>query len=146
VDEIETKLPSALSALLRLAVADAKKCEADPRYSLHMSAWHISPSYYGDKCWVCMAGAVMAQTLKIPLTVNRSPLDFDDDTEAKLGAINDMRCGFLISACQAVGVHLPKELLKELGQTVVDRFMHDLRRAPWETYEAVADELERAEY
>ena len=59
----KNKLPTKLSALLRVAVGDAKKCARDPRYTLVMATWH-DPNY-GNRgsCSVCMAGAVMAQRL-----------------------------------------------------------------------------------
>ncbi len=57
-------LPSLPSALIRLALADLEKCEGDSRYCVVMNTvWH-TPS--NNVCYVCLAGAVMAKTLRIP--------------------------------------------------------------------------------
>ena len=60
-------LPTQPSALIRLALADLRACEADDRYVVDMSDWH-RPAYDDDRevCAVCLAGAVLAQTLGAP--------------------------------------------------------------------------------
>lgn len=63
----DVKLPDKLSDLLELAVNDAMSLENSNNYVLNMLDWH-SPyvETTGTKCNVCMAGAVMACTLKVP--------------------------------------------------------------------------------
>lgn len=55
-----------LSAVIRVALDDLAKVEADPRYEVDMGVWHddITPG----RCHVCLAGAVMAGTMGIPPT------------------------------------------------------------------------------
>lgn len=56
-------LPNTLSGLLELAVQDAQKCEALPElYRLDMGQWHTPEA---GVCVICMAGAVIAQTLGV---------------------------------------------------------------------------------
>jgi hypothetical protein len=54
------KLPDLPSALIRVALEDLEKCEKDPRYEISMGDFHFA---YQNKCYVCLAGAVIAQTL-----------------------------------------------------------------------------------
>jgi hypothetical protein len=55
----DTRLPDTPSALIRLALGDLRKCEADPRYKINFGEWH-NPT--GQQCEVCLAGAVLAKT------------------------------------------------------------------------------------
>lgn len=89
------ELPDKLSELLRLAVKDAKLCEEDSNYELNMSFWH---QLVKDKCIVCLAGSVMAQTLELlPEEVIGCIEDsgFCLDTKKKLTYIDMMRSGLL---------------------------------------------------
>lgn len=89
-------LPDKLSDLLEVAVNDAKKCGADPRYKLAMQSWH-EPRL--GVCNVCLAGSVIAKTLKTKTDTYSSPGSYHDkkanDTPLsnKLMAINSMRVG-----------------------------------------------------
>ena len=55
-----SELPDKPSELIRLALADLRKCEADPRYLIDMAQWHRPVT--SELCHVCLAGAVMART------------------------------------------------------------------------------------
>ncbi|MDA1029706.1 MAG: hypothetical protein O3B41_11740 [Bacteroidetes bacterium] len=75
--------------LLRLALEDAKRCASDPdKFQLDMARWFIIKE---GKCHVCVAGALLAQTLKL------ESVDWDDfrlrhpGLERKLHWINDVR-------------------------------------------------------
>ena len=63
-----TKLPKTPSALIRLALADLRACEADDRYEVDMDEWHgpATDDRGKEVCKVSLAGAVMAQTLGLP--------------------------------------------------------------------------------
>ena len=99
------ELPNKLSELIELAVRDVQACEADPRYILNMGRWH-APRNGG--CEVCMAGAVMAQTLRVPLHEELwAWVDGDKKHDRLPGvdmhrgaflAINDARVGKLLTA------------------------------------------------
>lgn len=135
-------LPDRLSALLRLAVADAQKCEQDPRYRLDMDEWHDPDFDVDGKCGVCMAGAVMAKTLGVPFdrVVTPSTL-FDSDSKMKLLAINQARVGNLRNALSFLGADL--DLVPDLADLQESiRSSRVSGRAPWEKYLEVADKLE----
>ena len=152
-----TQLPNKLSALLRLAVQDAQKCERDPRYELNMGAWHVLED--GDAtCQVCMAGAVMAQTLQYPIDrrVTWSDASHMDNT---MHAIDNMRTGDFVSAAASLSVRPTTEQTRSLRRArglvcefyeAEDYTPHEedpsdhYGRADWETYLECADILEGA--
>ena len=51
------------SVLLETAVADMKLCLADERYEIDMLTWYEPAETPNQKCLVCLAGAVLAQTV-----------------------------------------------------------------------------------
>lgn len=53
------------SKLIRLAISDLKKCYvAANLYEIQMGVWYLPKTItYSEKCQVCLAGSVMAQTL-----------------------------------------------------------------------------------
>jgi len=57
-------LPDKIGDLIRIAVKDLTLCEANPTYMINMDEWH-TPNTDASRCCVCLAGAVMAQTLKL---------------------------------------------------------------------------------
>ena len=71
---METKniLPSKPWNLIRLAIKDLEKCEIDPNYKIDMDVWHLPPNEHissdDGKCWVCLAGSVMAKHFKVPIS------------------------------------------------------------------------------
>ena len=87
-----TPLPDKPSELIRIALDDLEACEADPRYEIDMGRWHGAAD---PTCSVCLAGAVMAQRLRISLDTDASPSSFDPDTDCKLLALNEFRMGYI---------------------------------------------------
>ena len=152
-----TTLPNKLSELLRLAVWDAVACEQMPEtYELNMGLWH-SPSQ--GICRVCMAGAVMAQTLRMHPddSVSGEPEDHDEDIATDENnpffAIDSMREGEFIMAAQCIQGSYDghgREALIAASKIVEDELdalsEGDGRpsRASWSTYLEAADELQRA--
>ena len=57
------ELPDKLYLLLERALIDAKECQKSNDYVLNMLGWHKP---VGDKCHICLAGAVMAKSLGAP--------------------------------------------------------------------------------
>lgn len=55
------------SALLKLALTDLRKVEQDPQYEVDMMVWH-APLSSRNVCQVCLAGAVLAKTCRLPPT------------------------------------------------------------------------------
>lgn len=86
-------LPEKPSELIRLALNDLSLAEKDGAYRIEMGLWHLSTSYHDGKCAVCFAGAVMANTLKIPSNVNVDPYDFPLSIRNKLLALDRFRTG-----------------------------------------------------
>lgn len=85
-----TNLPDKPSALIRLALADLRKCEADPAYEIDMDAYH-QPEH--GKCVVCLAGAVMACDLDVSRFRVFAPASFERSIAMKLIALNQFRTG-----------------------------------------------------
>lgn len=99
-----TVLPNKLSDLIELAIRDVQKCEAEPaRFRLAMGNWHM-PVEDGI-CEVCLAGAVMAQTLALPDTHYVSfAFDGVRDFQQQLRALNDVRVGDMVIAVERLGI------------------------------------------
>lgn len=67
-------LPDKLSDCLELALADLAKVERHKsKYVVNMGRWH---EHDDGKCSVCLAGSLLAKTMKIPDDVN---LDVEGD-------------------------------------------------------------------
>lgn len=107
------ELPNKMSELINLALGDLRAVEKmKKKYVVNMGIWHSPQSELGDyepqttqvdKCVVCFAGSVMAQTLKIPddvkYDVGYGGNDcFDEETDRKLDAINSLRTGDIADA------------------------------------------------
>lgn len=142
------RLPTKLSALLRLAVKDAKKIAQKKGYQLDMANWHHP---FLGKCYVCMAGAVIAIDLGAKPTNDVDPYNFPPAVKEALQAIDSMRCGDFEDAClltqvsekslssrKRVAIVKARHLiLKDLEQSRGDR-------ALWSTYLKAAKVLGKA--
>lgn len=84
-------LPDDLPSLIRLAVADLERCEVSEDYVVDMKFWHV-PGGAGT-CFVCLAGAVMAQTLGVDAQVDATPGWSEE--RCKLWALDAVRSGEL---------------------------------------------------
>jgi hypothetical protein len=152
------ELPNKLSALLRVAVEDVQKCEADPRFELEMGMWvvgDVGPT--SERCSVCMAGAVMVQRLGVATDSNSHPEDVPE-AERHLLAIDHMRLGNFVSAHQRLSRH-PASIDEEralraatakvrsdptLEQWIDDDGDYSDPHAAWPVYLEAADILESA--
>lgn len=142
-------LPERLSARVRLAVHDVLLCAVDPRYIVDMTMWHTRATRAG-KCRVCLAGAVMAQTLKFPSTASVTPSTFDDadmpdDESAQLAEelreLDEVRGGMFTSH---VSGRPPDAVLDRVQDLITGHYDEDSGHAPWPIYLQVADILEAA--
>ncbi len=137
-----TQLPNKLSALLRLAVQDAQKCEAMPEtYQLDMHQWHEP---YDDVCFVCMSGSIMAQTLMVSPENSLDYNDWDDDTSKKLAAVNDMRVGLLRYAAARLELPADDGAFHAAEATIISGFDEEKGRASWPDYDRAVSILEAA--
>ena len=108
-----TKLPDKLSELLRLAIGDLIKVRADPRYEVYMTDWHW-PSHNG-KCRVCLAGSVLAKSFELdPAQKVVWGTDIDKETQNKLMALNELRCGYIEDAYRELEHDKPASLPDEI--------------------------------
>jgi len=122
-------LPDRPSELIRVALDDLEKCEADPRYETHMYSWHDP---HDGKCLVCMAGAVMAKRLGAPPALSLAPYSYDFQTARKLRAIDYGRCGLLDEMLFQLNIERPKELPSYIDVAYYDddpaAFKSDMRK------------------
>lgn len=95
------QLPDLPSRLITLALGDLRWIEGDDRYLVDMNHWHIAGTKHGSPCIVCLAGAVMARSLRVDPSSSQLPEFFDEDTSGKLQALDSFRRGFV-----AQGLHL----------------------------------------
>lgn len=90
------KLPAKPSSLIELALKDLALVEKDPKYRVNMYGWHSGSIGHSGVCDVCLAGAVMAKTLKVRRITDRNPDGFKDQrTSSRLKALNMFRIGFV---------------------------------------------------
>lgn len=97
-DSYKTKciLPDLPSELLKVAMDDFEKVERDSRYVISMASWHKprSKNQSGVECAVCFAGAVMAETCKMPTDEIFDPTwEEEDKNNRKFRALNLFRIG-----------------------------------------------------
>ncbi len=134
----KTPLPEKLSALLRLAVKDARLLASRPDlYELDMSAWVTKAN--GEPCRVCMAGAVMVceRTEMIREQVRKTGAitpewsGFRTYERVAFELINQMRAGNFIGCLKA-------------SRLIRRNYNDELGRAPWHIYLKAASILAKA--
>ena len=86
--------PDKLWKVVEIALADLKKAEASPEYSVDMSVWH-QPN---GACKVCLAGSVMAFTLGVPIDRRVGDANRMGKWENPLRALDYFRLGNFQSA------------------------------------------------
>ena len=84
------KLPEKPSELIRLALHDLELCEQNDRYAINMDRWHV-PSE--NKCYVCLAGSVMAKSLNADAWNYLEPYDYIYKIKIKLLVLDEFRKG-----------------------------------------------------
>ena len=162
-----SKLPDQPSALIRAALDDLKKCMADPTYEINMATWHKPLINQGDSahCSVCLAGAVLAQTFKMPSSESisalrpfgesgiphgtRNPLvqRFAGDID-KLRAIDDFRAGAIYDGLISLGYSPNAAALYGMGnlERRMAAFDKDYPEPFFSDMHKIADDLERCGY
>lgn len=108
------QLPDKLSDLMRLALDDLTKVEADPRYKVDMRQWFKWKDYV---CHVCFAGAVMAQTMEEPITGISAPQYYPYDISRKLRALDLIRVGNVFSACREMDIPVAQRTVEDRDVT-----------------------------
>lgn len=97
-------LPRVMSKLIRIGLADLRKAEQDPRYSVIMATWHAPCE--GGPCLVCLAGAVMAFSLGASPNERLTPRspEITSHNAAALRALNWLREGCVETAAEYLGI------------------------------------------
>lgn len=110
--ELNIELPKKPSALIRLAVEDIEKCEADPRFRIKMTTWLDEP--VPGLCEVCAAGAILVQHATVDLETLLN--DFDKALSdawpwtppAFMHAVDAFRCGCIIDGLRTLDIKPPR--------------------------------------
>ena len=135
-------LPNTLSALIMVAVNDARKLNRQKHIpnSLYYHApdkWSVA--YSRCACLVCDAGAVMAGTLQTDTTHDVVPGSFPHSIETKLHALDLARQGSYVGALIALGV----ENININGVSGVDVSIHHNYRT-WKQFDKHMNVMEKA--
>lgn len=141
------ELPTCMCGILRRAVEDVMVVAKMPKYRISMASWH-EPN---GVCKVCMAGAVMARTLRADRKYVYEPSDFESE-EYALYAVNSMRVGDMVGAHWQIygrGVTPSASEMAAMGRARdlirTDYDKHEDRdHADWEVYLEAADVLKAA--
>jgi len=101
-------LPDSLSGVMRVALKDEARAFKSPFYKIDMGGWHDpvweDSTYLSDdddlepaRCDVCLAGAVMAGTLKLDRAKEGTP-DLWPELDCRLQSLDQIREGSISSA------------------------------------------------
>ena len=132
-------LPDKPSELVEIGLRDLGLCEQDPDYVIVMSKWH-EPILDGKKtvCAVCLAGAVMAKTMQIPLKSRIHPFSQSGNDVYKLMALDNFRIGEYHDAFVNLDIVNPPDIYftPRIYSNDPEGFKADMRR--------LIDELKKA--
>ena len=109
IDGCNASLPTTMAGLLETAISDARRLDRSI-YIPHHDHWHQAT--YFNTCKVCLAGSMIAGTLKIPPSDTVTSDAFDPRTHTLLNALDEMRYGYWISAFRNVYDQEPTESLR----------------------------------
>lgn len=137
-----TILPKIPSKLIRIALADIEKVEADPRLVVDMDYWVEG----GEMCAACFAGAVMLFTLAEfddYKDLSLAPNDYEENYW-QLRALDFLRIGDLSPAFVYLGLHGQDEAITKCKRSITpydkspEQFKEDMNN--------LANDLEKAGY
>ena len=90
--EVTQQVPDRLSQLIRMAIQDGRKVLNQDDLTPEFSVWHEWQSVE-KKCAVCLAGAVIANTLGANPTTNVRPTELPEEWRRALWALDYIRTG-----------------------------------------------------
>ncbi len=99
------KLAKKPSNFIRQALEDLEVIEKKEGYAINMSTFHDPTD---NICEVCLAGAVMANTLGCDPKKSLDPENFTKKIEDKLNALDCFRMGSIEIALDLLGKSIPK--------------------------------------
>ncbi len=110
------RLPNKPSDLIEVAMNDLNSLERSRKYIINMHTWH-SPEYGSGgktgRCYICLAGSVMAKTLGADIEGDLGPCDFSTNIAKKLNALDEFRVGGVGTGLYAMDIFIDLESLKE---------------------------------
>lgn len=105
-------LPSSMAGLLEAAIKDARRLDRKT-YFPHHGQWHCATN--SNSCEVCLAGSLIAGTLRVGSNYTVSANSFSTRAQRLLVALDDMRIGHWTGAFYHVyGVDADASLRKSL--------------------------------
>lgn len=135
------EFPETMAELLETAIADARKLDREAYYP-HYEHWHNPDPDPDGACSICLAGSVIAGTLKASPHKSVYPDAFSDDVTSKLSSLDCMRQGSWRLAYERFYGREPSlntsEGLTFLPQPVIPNF-HG-----WDDFQEHLDSLEKA--
>ncbi len=105
IDGSQAELPETMAGLLKVAIIDARKLDRSIYLPYH-NDWHDADSS-AIYCEICLAGSVIAGSLKIAHSMTVSSRSFDERTEELLDALDKMRCGLWSEAFDLIYKRTP---------------------------------------
>lgn len=111
---MNSQLPDKPSSLILVALADLAKVEKSRKYQVDMGIWHEPGSIArGNRCQVCLAGAVMARSLGADPKASFDPSSFPLESD-KLSALDCFRTGAIRAGLACFGLrHDRAQMLKD---------------------------------
>lgn len=129
---MEKRLPELPSDLIKVALGDIERVEADSRYRINMGVWHSPIGYMiaRSQCEVCFAGAVIAKTL-VDETIGpyrqASPSCFSAYNRNRLVALDFFRLGRVYEGACEMGY---QTAIRESEETWDDRTITSYYKDP----------------
>jgi len=93
--------------LIRDAIHDIELQEKQEGVDVAMDQWHFP---LDGVCYQCLAGSVMSRRLGADTDDHKSPINFPDDVEARIRALNLLRGGAIGIAYRELKLELPASL------------------------------------
>lgn len=122
VDRANAFLQASPSGKIRFAIDDLEAAERSPHYRIDMDTWH-APDLTSNICYVCFAGAVMANRHAIhPNQTYVGPLDADSPNEFSadqrwddlFSALDEFRTGY-VEAFLTMDGTLPQKMIADFA-------------------------------
>ena len=135
-----TRLPDKLSDLIDLAVKDGRRLDRE-MYLPNYQHWHFPAE--DDRCRVCLAGAVIAETLGANPHQRWYIRDSDGNIRKKLRALNAVRQGYLSEALRIMSPETPYYLAIERERHVKNAIpaleWEEAKFINWKSFNALLD-------
>lgn len=118
------------SRILEMALEDLEAVEKQPKkYKVDMGDWHRPEVIKGRTvCNVCLAGAVIANRFHVSPAKETAPIDFPDDVNRRLLALDKFRSGQLGTGLHDFGIKINLIPVKFRKYIPVERYWEDAEK------------------